>query len=467
MIELKSPCQPPHEELNSTGHVTWLHRPHCTNPTCNDIPLRNGDEFKAKLIMNRGGRGQYARGGYNNRYSPRGGGRGGRGRGAPRSTAPKGVFANGIWHCDCTPRLPAEHFKVKKESKNQGRWFYTCQNQEPQRCGFFVWDEDAKLREEGAVLNNSRSEPKIKHIPAAQDGWSAGRSRGGVFAGVNAMPAETNREPPKEDDDSTEDESPPPAYSSQHHSGNATKRRASTANLDGDHDSEDDELLPWPLTGQEEQDLTEAADSVAPPPETPRKAAKTGVYATPNTTIDRKRTLPWLQQPAGVSTTPMTPFSLGSHQTSYFDSPSKQPTKSLPPISEHTLPPTPTLQANTRATPAGSPSPHGRHRDALSNPADEASSLTAEAIAALSNTSIPPQILDELRGILSRHDLKAQGVVKGRDISRLALKAKDAKIVELQARIASLEAEREVSRGVIRGLRWESEHDAHGAVGEE
>ncbi len=23
---------------------------------------------------------------------------------------------------NCDPRLPAEHFKVKKESKNQGRW---------------------------------------------------------------------------------------------------------------------------------------------------------------------------------------------------------------------------------------------------------------------------------------------------------------------------------------------------------
>jgi hypothetical protein len=433
----------------------------------NDIPLRDADEIEARLIMNRGGRGQYARGGYNNRYSPRGGGRGGRGGGAPRSTAPKGVFANGVWHCDCTPRLPAEHFKVKKESKNKGRWFYTCQNQEPQRCAFFLWDEDAKLREEGAVLNNNRSEPKIKHIPAAQDGWNAGRSRGGMFAGVNPMPKDTNSEPLKEDDESTEDESPTPAYSSQHHNSNAAKRKVSTANLDGDHDSEDDELLPWPLTGLEEQDLIEAADSVAPPPETPRKAAKTGVYATPSTTIDRKRTLPWLQRSAGASATPMTPFSLGSHQTSYSDSPSKQATKTLPAISEQIFPPTPTLQANMPAAQAGSPSPHARHRDALSNPADEASSLTAEALAALSSTSIPPHILAELREILSKYDLKAQGVVKGRDISRLASKAKEAKIAELQARIASLEAEQEVSRDVIRGLRWESKHGAHGAVGEE
>lgn len=33
-----------------------------------------------------------------------------------------GLFADGIWHCDCdcNPRLPAERFQVKKESANKG-----------------------------------------------------------------------------------------------------------------------------------------------------------------------------------------------------------------------------------------------------------------------------------------------------------------------------------------------------------
>ena len=74
---------------------------------------------------------------------------------------------NGSWLCDCAPtRLPAEHFKVKKEGKNQGRWFYTCQQAEPQRCGFFLWDDDAKPREEAAVLANSRNEPVTPSRPA-------------------------------------------------------------------------------------------------------------------------------------------------------------------------------------------------------------------------------------------------------------------------------------------------------------
>ena len=432
-----------------------------------DTTLVISDTTGERAIMNRGGRGQYARGGYNNRYSSRGRGRGGGNRGGPRSSAPKGVFADGIWYCDCTPRLPAEHFKVKKESKNQGRWFYTCQNQEPQRCGFFLWDEDAKLREEGAVLNNSRSEPKSRQVPAAQDGWDAGRSGGGMFAGLDPMAKTTDVDPRKEDDESTDDGSPPPVYSSQQHNTGRAKRKATIANLDGDRDSEDEDLLRWPLTGQEELDLLETAESVAQMPETPRKAIKTGIYATPATTVEKKRTLPWLQQsvdPPNVSTTLSATF---NNQTDYLDSPSKQSTKILPTIPEQVYPPTPTLQASTRDTCSNSSSTQGRYKDALSNPADSASSLTTEALAALSVTSVPQDVLTTLRGILSKHDLKSQGVVKGRDISRLALKAKEAKIVELRAKIASLEAERELDRSVIRSLRWEGENDLHGAVGEE
>ena len=414
--------------------------------------------------MNRGGRAQQSRGGSNSRYSTRGRGYGGRGRGAPRPSVPKGVFEDGIWHCECKPRLPAEHFKVKKESKNKGRWFYTCQNQAEKRCGFFLWDEDAKLREEGAVLNNSRSEPQQRHVSDVQEGWAAGRTRTGVFANLDPTATPSTSKAMEEDDATTDEGSPPPAYSSQQ---SGKKRKAEAAGLNDDNDDDyDDELLPWPLTGQEEQDLVVAADNIAPP-ETPRKAAKTGVYATPATTVQKARTLPWLQQPAEPPTMTRTPSVTTDRQINLLDSPSKPPTKALPPIPEQAYGPTPTLQASTPETPAKSPSLPDRHKDALSNPADSSSSLTSDALATLAGTAIPPSVLSKLRGILSKHDLKSQGTIKGRDISRLALKAKEAKIVELQARIASLEAEREVDRSVIRSLRWEGENGSLGALGEE
>jgi hypothetical protein len=352
---------------------------------------------------------------------------------------------------------------VKKETANKGRWFYTCQNQAEKRCDFFLWDEDAKLREEGAVLKNSSSEPQQRQVSNAQAGWDAGRTRRGIFANIDPIATKSTSKAMTDDDATTDEGSPPPACSSQQTS---NKRKAEAADLNDDDDY-DDELLPWPLTGQEEQDLVAAADKVAPPPETPRKAAKTGIYATPATMVQKKRTLPWLQEPDEPTTVPKTPSLFSDQQKEYMDSPSKPPTRALSPIPAQMYGPTPTLKASTHENHAKSPSPPNRHRDALLNPADSSSSLTNEALVTLAGTSVPRSVLSNLRGILSKHDLKTQGIVKGRDISRLALKAKEAKIVELQARIASLEAEREVDRSVIRGLRWEGETGSRGALEEE
>ncbi|KAK3615492.1 hypothetical protein LTR56_013805 [Elasticomyces elasticus] len=409
--------------------------------------------------MNRGSSGGRYRSRGNSSYR---GGRGGRGQSnAPRAVA-TGLFADGIWQCECSPRLPAEHFQVKKESKNKGRWFYTCQMQEPKRCGFFLWDEDAKPRMEAAVLAGSRTEPMGRQSGGGevQEGWDAGRAqraartdgmgaRGGSTGG-RGMFAQVGMAGSKPRDDGSDMASPtpsrvspPPPYSLTSSSG--VKRNAQQAQMD---DDSDDEFFPWPLTGQEEQELAKAADTAVSVPQTPHKAQKMGVYDTPATT--GKRRLPWLEQ----AQAPQTPATTKPAATD-IDTPSK------------------TLGAVTSIpdsipTTITTPSPPSRYKDALSNPADSTSSLTSEALAILQPVTIPPDMRDKLRGVLSKHDLKTQGIVKGRDISRLAIKAKDAKIAELSmriaglenariaeltARITSLEAEIEVDKAVIGSLR--------------
>ncbi|KAL9111312.1 MAG: hypothetical protein Q9227_004189 [Pyrenula ochraceoflavens] len=77
----------------------------------------------------------------------------------PFPKASKGAFLDGTWNCECEPRLPAEHFQTKNGGKNHGRWFYTCQKPQHKRCGFFLWDDEAKKREKLVVLSNARSEP--------------------------------------------------------------------------------------------------------------------------------------------------------------------------------------------------------------------------------------------------------------------------------------------------------------------
>ena len=85
------------------------------------------------------------------------------------------------------------------------------------------------------------------------------------------------------------------------------------------------------------------------------------------------------------------------------------------------------------------------------------SELTTEVLAALSSVAVNNETRGAVKMVCNKHALRTQGIAKGRDISRLAIKTKDEKIAELQARIAALEAERETNRAVIRHLRRDME----------
>jgi len=50
---------------------------------------------------------------------------------SPAKKNVQGAFLNGIWHCECEPRLPAEHFQTKNGGQNHGRWCtsYSCSSE--------------------------------------------------------------------------------------------------------------------------------------------------------------------------------------------------------------------------------------------------------------------------------------------------------------------------------------------------
>lgn len=348
------------------------------------------------------------------------------------ASRPRGLFSDGIWYCDCTPRMPAEHFKVKKEGKNQGRWFYTCQQpaEGEKRCGFFLFDEDAKPREASAVLNNSRSERRDSSV---QGGGNANRTAQGKMVSFASSAKDVSPSP-----------NPTASYPTLTGANVGLKRNAREAHF-GDEDEDE-----FGLDDQEEEELLQAADTT--PFETPNKAQKIGIYSTPATSGKRSpRKLPWLKQQE-----PATPLSSKKTVVDYFGtSPSKHATTETRSV-KATSPETPFMSSALPPAPS-SPSP-SRYRDALRNPADSQSSITNEVLSELVSIKLPPEKLESLRSILSKHDLRNQGVIKGRNISRLALKAKEARIVELEARVACLQSEKEVDRSIIARLKWRQEN---------
>ncbi|KAG9615323.1 hypothetical protein KCU82_g23955, partial [Aureobasidium melanogenum] len=252
-----------------------------------------------------------------------------------------------------------------------GRWFYTCQNGEGRRCGFFMWNEDAHPREAAALLNNSTTEPKN----------SPDKPLSPVHPSSQTMQSSST---------TTSTLSQP----------NAAKRPFSDTGLDDadtDHDS-----FPWSLSGQEEAELLAA-------PETPRKAVKFDGLATPATSTHRR--LPWLDQSAqspstiAAKATPSKPSPLPQHLTS-----------SKLVVAQHSA-----------LTPQVTPSP-SRFHDPSGDTSSFRSTLNQDVFAVLSDSSVtlPANLTAKLRDVLTRHELRTQGVIKGREITRLALKARDA-----------------------------------------
>ena len=163
-----------------------------------------------------------------------------------------------------------------------------------------------------------------------------------------------------------------------------------------------------------------------PPPETPRKAVKIDALSTPGKRRYDEMALPTPTMDSDdVFTTPTT----GLKGRSLF------PTVGLP-------------------SPAVTPSPH-RFKDIPT----ENFELATEVLNNLRDLRVELTIdaVTSLKELCNRHTLKTQGIAKGRDISRMAIKTKDAQIAELQNKISALEAERETNKAVIRHLRRDME----------
>ncbi|KAL9623145.1 MAG: hypothetical protein Q9160_002460 [Pyrenula sp. 1 TL-2023] len=83
----------------------------------------------------------------------------------------------------------------------------------------------------------------------------------------------------------------------------------------------------------------------------------------------------------------------------------------------------------------------------------ETGKLTTDVLRILKPVNISAEIEEELVTLLDRDSIEMKGVIKGRDISREAIKAKDKRIAELSSRIVGLEGERETNKAVIAHLK--------------
>ena len=348
-------------------------------------------------------------------------------------TSQRGLFVSGIWHCDCDTRLPAEKFQVKNGGKNHGRWFYTCQKPQQKRCSFFLWSDDAKIREEAAVLNNTRTEP--------------GRSQDTKVAEGGRLRSEPKTpKTPKRQTKITEPITPMSRPRTATKSAQRTRQeRSPTVESD-----ERDESFEW--SSSADDDLAEFAESLEAgamtqdDEESPRKIAKTSPYASPS-----KRSHGEMLAQADAPASDIISNGTWRLDEDVFRTPSTSTKSGATGLLSPGLTP-------ARVRRQLFPPPDGSKHlpdEQIAEQAEDPSALTLEALSILSpvRSSMSPSIEKSLVTLLNKHELRTHGIEKGRDIARTAVQAKEKNITELQQRIAALEAEKETSRMVIQHLK--------------
>lgn len=191
----------------------------------------------------------------------------------------------------------------------------------------------------------------------------------------------------------------------------------------------DEDSFEWPSSDEDEFAKAAAQATMPPPVETPRKTPRTEQFTSPG-----KRSYNEMQS-SGMSTWPV---STPSNDDDVF------------------MTPTTSNRSNGLLSPAATPAQIPSQPENQSQPVGNYTSnstLATEVLKILAPIPLNSSIQSQLVELLNRHDLRTQGIAKGRDITRLAIQSKERKIAELQARIAGLEAERQTSRTVIAHLK--------------
>lgn len=278
------------------------------------------------------------------------------------------------------------------------------------RCKFFLWDSEAHPREAAALANNTRTEPGRAHEATP----------------ITPRPQRV---------------SPPPPYTPQAGPSEPSRKRTRTA-------VEEDEDEYGVETG--DAAFNDELDQVMTAVETPTKIAKTADFSTP-----ARRRLPWQKDDPARGNGLLTPQTNHRATTADpFNTRFAAPGGSLFTPSKQMQPDSAPSQTMTpSSSPIATPTPK-RFKDVSTG-----DDLFQDVFGVFDpdNPRLDERTRRDLTAVLSKHATITEGIKRGREVARSAIKAEKAKVTELTYRVNTLEAELEAERNKSKLLQWQVE----------
>ncbi|KHN96325.1 Zinc finger, GRF-type [Metarhizium album ARSEF 1941] len=290
-----------------------------------------------------------------------------------------GAWQDGQWWCNCEPRKNAALRQVKKDGPNKGRFFWTCAT--PLPCKFFLWRDDALVRESGLdPADNQAAPPSPKTSGWAKPSTITQKSLESF--GIQSTPSKRKRRPNASSDQGEE--------------------------FFTDPDSEEELQL---------AEMTDTSVQTAAP-----HRPSDDLFTTPSTSRRTTDIVGGLPTPS-VSRVLFPASEVKRSKTASFEGP--------PPC-------------DTLPTPSKTPSSHSSFDVGCppsSGSGATTENMTEQVMTLLSSQKIDPAVLQSVRQLLLTSDRKTKGIAMGRDSVRAALKEKDKRISQLQEKIRDLESQ--------------------------
>jgi hypothetical protein len=382
--------------------------------------------------------------------------------------------------------------ETKKEGNTKGKMFFTCQKERRYQCGFFLWEDQAKVREKAALLNNSGTEPAVAPVTPRRNPFEPK-----PFRGMDSIPRGASSSSEEEEGSGDVDLPRTPSRSTR------AETRSSWRN---------GSLSPPPsqrseLRKSEVRRVGSPATSVATAvaavtkPSIGASSRKQVAFASSNGTqaakrkrnafeeeedddfddldSETERQLAYLAEQNGDSwhglsqtqgevlsqTQARSPIETPRAQRSHDSNGGGLPT----PVSRNSLLLSSELREARRQKDDATPSSGtiGRSSDVLvadvpdtptpmrtsdvpaSSPSGKSlqdHDLAGEIMGLLEDQRVESSVRIAVRNAVDRYTLQVAGVLRGRDMTRSVLKSKDARVAELQDKVTQLETQMAADR---------------------